>query len=52
VEGEVSFGDGRERDQGNHRVIVEKALGDALVRGGYLPDDDVVAVRVRRVAAP
>jgi hypothetical protein len=39
VEGEVSFGDGRERDQGNHRVIVEKALGDALVRDGYLPAD-------------
>lgn len=39
VEGEVSFGDNVERDQGNHRVIVEKALGDALVRGGYLSND-------------
>lgn len=39
VEGEVSFGDGRERDQGNYRVIVEKALGDALVRGGFLLAD-------------
>jgi hypothetical protein len=40
VEGEVSFGDGRDRDQGNHRVIVEKAVvGDALVRGGFLPND-------------
>lgn len=39
VEGEVSFGDNAERDQGNYRVIVEKALGDALVRGGYLSSD-------------
>lgn len=39
VEGEVSFGDNTERDQGNHRVIVEKALGDALVRHGYLKAD-------------
>jgi hypothetical protein len=39
AEGEVSFGDGADRDQGNYRVIVEKALGDALVRGGYLPSD-------------
>jgi hypothetical protein len=40
VEGEVSFGDSRKgRDQGNHRVLVEKALGDALVTGGWLPDD-------------
>lgn len=37
--GEVSFGDATERDQGNHRVIVEKALGDALVRGGWLVSD-------------
>lgn len=28
------------RDQGNFRVLIEKALGDALVRGGYLRDDD------------
>lgn len=39
AEGEVSFGDETERDQGNYRVIVEKALGDALVRGGFLPKD-------------
>lgn len=39
VEGEVSFGDGVERDQGNYRVIIEKAVGDALVRGGYLAAD-------------
>jgi hypothetical protein len=39
AEGVVSFGDEKERDQGNFRVIVEKALGDALVRGGWLEKD-------------
>ncbi len=39
VEGEVSFGDNTDRDQGNHRVMIEKALGDALVRGGWLESD-------------
>lgn len=29
----------RRRDEGNFRVILEKALGDVLVSGGYLPDD-------------
>lgn len=27
------------RDQGNFRVLIEKALGDALEEGGYLPSD-------------
>lgn len=40
VEGEMCFPDQIKRDQGNHRFIVEKALGDALVAGGWLPDDD------------
>jgi hypothetical protein len=35
----MCFPDRRRRDQGNHRFIVEKALGDALVAGGWLPDD-------------
>ncbi len=39
VEGECSFGDDRPRDQGNHRVVVEKATGDILVEMGYLPGD-------------
>jgi len=39
VEGEVSFGDEDERDQGNHRMIVEKALGDALEAGEWIPND-------------
>jgi hypothetical protein len=39
VEGEITFPDKRQRDQGNHRALLEKALGDALVAGGWLPDD-------------
>lgn len=39
VEGECTFPDRRGRDQGNHRFMLEKALGDALQQGGYLPDD-------------
>lgn len=40
VEGEVSFGPPEKvRDQGNHRFLIEKALGDVLVEEGYLPDD-------------
>ncbi|MCA1571673.1 MAG: hypothetical protein LC798_15435 [Chloroflexi bacterium] len=39
AEGEVSFGDNVDRDAGNHRVMIEKALGDALVRGGWLESD-------------
>ena len=27
------------RDQGNYRFLTEKALGDALVMGGWLRDD-------------
>lgn len=29
----------RRRDEGNYRTPLEKALGDALVNGGWLPDD-------------
>lgn len=29
----------RRRDEGNYRALLEKALGDALVNGGWLPDD-------------
>lgn len=46
VSGEVTFPvdarrrDGEyNRDQGNFRVLIEKALGDALEEGGYLPSD-------------
>jgi hypothetical protein len=41
AEGEITFPDHREdRDQGNFRVILEKALGDALEEGGYLVSDN------------
>lgn len=39
VEAEVSFGDNVERDRGNHAVMLDKALGDALVAGGWLTKD-------------
>lgn len=41
AEGQCGFPKKRaSRDQGNHRFILEKALGDALVEGGWLEDDD------------
>lgn len=40
VEGYATFPDRARRDQGNYRVLVEKALGDALATGGWLEDDD------------
>jgi hypothetical protein len=39
VEGLIGFPTRAERDQGNHRWMVEKALGDALVSGGWLQSD-------------
>ncbi|MDE2106789.1 MAG: hypothetical protein KGL39_56765 [Patescibacteria group bacterium] len=36
---ELRFRQRRRRDEGNFRVIIEKALGDALVEGGWLVDD-------------
>lgn len=35
----LRFPQRRRRDEGNFRVIIEKALGDSLVLGGYIPDD-------------
>jgi len=35
----LRFKQRRRRDEGNHRVILEKSLGDALVAGGWLSDD-------------
>lgn len=40
AEGEATFPDRARRDQGNFRVLIEKALGDALTKGGWLEDDD------------
>lgn len=39
VEGEITFPTRGRRDQGNFRFLTEKALGDALVTGGWLTDD-------------
>jgi len=39
VEGTIVFPDRGRRDQGNFRVVIEKALGDALVSDNYLEDD-------------
>jgi hypothetical protein len=36
---ELHFKQKRRRDEGNFRVIPEKALGDALVEGRWLEDD-------------
>lgn len=38
AEGEATFPDRARRDQGNYRVLLEKALGDTLVHG-YQPED-------------
>lgn len=39
VSGRLEFTTNRRRDEGNFRVIIEKALGDALTNGGWLEDD-------------
>lgn len=46
---EVRFPQRRRRDEGNFRVILEKALGDALVEGGWLPDDTAEHYRFDRL---
>jgi hypothetical protein len=35
----LQFPHERRRDEGNFRFILEKTLGDALTKGGHLPDD-------------
>lgn len=35
----LQFNVRRRRDEGNFKVLIEKALGDALVNGGWLTDD-------------
>lgn len=35
----ITFPTRRRRDEGNYRALLEKALGDALVEGRWLPDD-------------
>lgn len=46
VEGQVGFPTNNRRDEGNLRWLPEKALGDALKDGGYLPDDQFFPVRM------
>lgn len=49
VKATLRFKQRRRRDEGNFRVILEKACGDALVEGGWLPDDDADLYRFGRV---
>lgn len=46
---ELQFPEKRKRDEGNFRVLIEKALGDALVNGGWIEDDDYEHYRFERV---
>ena len=39
----------RRRDEGNYRAVLEKALGDALVAGGWLADDTPELFRFGRL---
>lgn len=45
VEGRIGFPTLKKRDEGNVRWMIEKALGDALVTGGWLEDDCFYPVR-------
>lgn len=45
VECHITFGDQHGRDEGNIRFFLEKALGDALITGHWLPDDTFYPVR-------
>ncbi len=45
----LRFKQRRRRDEGNFRVILEKALGDALVEGNWLLDDTSDLYRFGRV---
>jgi len=49
VNATLRFKQRRRRDEGNFRVILEKACGDALVEGGWLPDDTAGLYRFGRV---
>jgi hypothetical protein len=45
----LRFKDHRRRDEGNFRVPIEKALGDALVNGSWIPDDTFNFFQMREV---
>lgn len=44
VECTMGFPDLRHRDEGNHRWMIEKALGDVLVQLGHIADDSFYPV--------
>lgn len=46
----LRFPDRRRRDSGNFSVVLDKALGDALVNGGWLADDTPDQYRWTNVA--
>ena len=37
------------RDEGNFRSLLEKSTGDALVEGGWIPDDSAVYFQFRHI---
>lgn len=39
AEAVLTFPSKRRRDEGNFRMLLEKALGDILTTGGWIPDD-------------
>lgn len=45
----LRFPQKRRRDEGNFRMVIEKALGDALVAGGWLADDDASRFSFRQL---
>lgn len=49
VEAVLRFPVRRRRDEGNFRSLLEKATGDALVNGGWIPDDTPELYRFKAV---
>jgi hypothetical protein len=39
----------RNRDEGNYRSLLEKSAGDALVSGGWIPDDTPEGFRFQKI---
>lgn len=46
AEAKLTVPDKRRRDEGNFRTYIEKALGDALMAGGWLEDDQAYPKRM------
>jgi hypothetical protein len=45
----LTFPVARRRDSGNFQWLLEKALGDSLTNGGWIPDDDADHFEFRRL---